>query len=666
MISIYKDFDDIPEGLNKKGWKAPAVLQKLRDIYHNKCAYCEEKFTPENTPVIHHYRPKDKYSWLENEWSNLLPICPQCNMAVKDSFITEGKPVTSPPKESSQWRADSPTLLAEKPLLLHPEIDTPENHLYIDKYCYLKSTTNRGEHTIQTFNLNSMSPHESSHEQSLVKNRRKIRNTLFYDLKKAHDEYLQKPDSTKGKSLHSIYFEDFFKNLKETRLPGAEFSLLGQYMIEDFDSFFTEPENLTVASNKDFVEQLKKSRPLYLKSTDRIKTVDSEKIVPLFSSSPEDDEMKKEGLPYAVKSFDIMKYCGIKHTGIKNLPINTRWIFLTGENGFGKTLVLQALALGLMGKKDGNLDLADDNCRVKIEMKSKRDNLFYIAGSRLHVPFNNLVAYGPMRLSIHGEKVPGQKVPQKDKKSDSLFRNTPTLNNIQEDLIGIHDHRSFESKYDAIIKALKKLLPQVEEIIVDGRPGRERVLYIEKAENGDLLAPISFGALSAGSRSIIALVGDMIIELYQHQPEIVNPADLEGIILIDELDIHLHAKWQREFVLTLTETFPKIQFIASTHSPIPLLGAPRETILLNVEKKSKKEGIVINRLDIDLTRLTPNTIFSSPIFDFQEIVSSAHDENQLAYPYDNYSDVEKSQQLDEELKQSAQSGPVSLKDLLED
>ena len=55
----------------------------------------------------------------------------------------------------------------------------------------------------------------------------------------------------------------------------------------------------------------------------------------------------KKMLPLALKSFHIKNYRGIIDTQINNIPDNTQWIFLTGENGFGKTSVLQALALGL-------------------------------------------------------------------------------------------------------------------------------------------------------------------------------------------------------------------------------------------------------------------------------------------------------------------------------
>ncbi len=74
--------------------------------------------------------------------------------------------------------------------------------------------------------------------------------------------------------------------------------------------------------------------------------------------------------------------------------------------------------------------------------------------------------------------------------------------------------------------------------------------------------------LSDGERGILALVLDLTRRLVQANPELVDPAsEAEAVVLIDELELHLHPSWQRKIVRNLTETFPKCQFIATTHSP---------------------------------------------------------------------------------------------------
>ncbi|WP_250558852.1 AAA family ATPase, partial [Escherichia coli] len=54
----------------------------------------------------------------------------------------------------------------------------------------------------------------------------------------------------------------------------------------------------------------------------------------------------------------------------------------------------------------------------------------------------------------------------------------------------------------------------------------------------------------------------------------------EAIVLIDEIDLHLHPKWQRDVLKKLTETFPNCQFIVSTHSPQIIGEIPPENVLL--------------------------------------------------------------------------------------
>ena len=74
--------------------------------------------------------------------------------------------------------------------------------------------------------------------------------------------------------------------------------------------------------------------------------------------------------------------------------------------------------------------------------------------------------------------------------------------------------------------------------------------------------------LSDGERGTLALVLDLTRRLVQANPEMSDPvAQAEAIVLIDEIDLHLHPKWQRQIVHNLTAAFPRCQFIATTHSP---------------------------------------------------------------------------------------------------
>jgi predicted ATP-binding protein involved in virulence len=74
--------------------------------------------------------------------------------------------------------------------------------------------------------------------------------------------------------------------------------------------------------------------------------------------------------------------------------------------------------------------------------------------------------------------------------------------------------------------------------------------------------------LSDGERGSLALVLDLTRRLAQANPGLDDPAAKgPGVVLIDEIDLHLHPRWQREIVRNLSDAFPKVQFIATTHSP---------------------------------------------------------------------------------------------------
>ena len=79
--------------------------------------------------------------------------------------------------------------------------------------------------------------------------------------------------------------------------------------------------------------------------------------------------------------------------------------------------------------------------------------------------------------------------------------------------------------------------------------------------------------MSDGYKIVTAMVADIASRMAEANPDMENPLMSNGIVLIDEIDLHLHPKWQRTIIDSLSKTFPNIQFIVSTHSPIILSGA---------------------------------------------------------------------------------------------
>lgn len=272
-----------------------------------------------------------------------------------------------------------------------------------------------------------------------------------------------------------------------------------------------------------------------------------------------------------------------------------------------------------------------------------------------------VLAYGISRLDISSDSS------EKNSQSFNLFNSDGTLFSI-ESVMKNWDYRSssedlrkknpsqandLKSRVFWIKKTLLKLMPNLSRIEIDKE--KDQVLYFEKDDNGNLLQePKSFDQLASGNRSIIALVGDMLIRLLDFSPYGVEPAELEGIVLIDELDVHLHPTWQKALPGLLSEIFPKIQFIASTHSPIPLLGAPKESVVLKVHQSSE-EGITVEKLDIDVTQLLPNSLLTSPVFDFEDIIPSANTSLSDLHTEDSFQEAMANEEIKNRLKKIAQT-----------
>ena len=129
----------------------------------------------------------------------------------------------------------------------------------------------------------------------------------------------------------------------------------------------------------------------------------------------------------------------------------------------------------------------------------------------------------------------------------------------------------------AFDRALGVFLPGFSEVEIGQDPLR---LTIRKEE-----VRISLQQLSDGERAFLAVIGDLVRRLALANPDLDDPLQGHGIVLIDELELHLHPRWQREVVEKMRVTFPNIQFIATTHSPFVIQSLrPGELINLDPEE----------------------------------------------------------------------------------
>ncbi|MDC9729795.1 MAG: AAA family ATPase [Methyloprofundus sp.] len=119
----------------------------------------------------------------------------------------------------------------------------------------------------------------------------------------------------------------------------------------------------------------------------------------------------------------------------------------------------------------------------------------------------------------------------------------------------------------------------------------ELVLRYKHDEQLDSFIPVS--QLSDGVKAMLALTADIAFRCVKLNPDLDSPIqETEGIVLIDEVDLHLHPKWQQTVLSDLQKTFLKIQFIVTTHSPQVLSTVPSECIRIidNGEVYSAPKG----------------------------------------------------------------------------
>lgn len=129
----------------------------------------------------------------------------------------------------------------------------------------------------------------------------------------------------------------------------------------------------------------------------------------------------------------------------------------------------------------------------------------------------------------------------------------------------------------AVREVLKSSIAGVEHVYFDGRPPRLMVdLRSQRGESQSM----ELSQLSDGYRNLLALFLDFARRLVQANPTLRNPLEAPGILLIDEIELHLHPRWQQTVIPSLRSAFPNTQLIIATHSPAVLTTVRREHIHL--------------------------------------------------------------------------------------
>lgn len=394
------------------------------------------------------------------------------------------------------------------------------------------------------------------------------------------------------------FFNEIEYDVNHIIISRNYFDILGTKILRS-SVFITLEENIETF----FKYQQNNIKPIFLK---RIEDIDLLLAVLNQDLKQTNTSNQTEEISY-IKSIDIKDFYSIKNINLENLE-DKKEIYILGENGDGKSLFLQALTVGLKGVEEGdvfNLVKSQKDYELKIE---DSNNNIYDSREKENI-YKNLFAYGANR---------NNNCQMKEDESGylTIFNPSWDLKNPIEWLKYL-DHSEKSSKTNIVsVEMAKKLLNELldKDVEIDISP--ETVTFKEK---GSL---VTFEQLSAGYKGVITIIADLLVRLSENQSQVININEFKGIVLIDEVELHLHPKWKYNFVKRLRDIFPLIQFIMTTHSPTVLLGASKEAVFYKIYKE---DGEVKISNQMANEGYTNNSLISSPLFDLETITSRDYD-----------------------------------------
>jgi len=610
----------IPSSVIKK------IIEALNETFHGRCAYCEGPVNLNAYGAFDHFRPKrearglkgeyapDHYWPLAFEWRNMYLSCAECNKYKINWFPVKGK--RSNKKEYDQ------IVKEEHNLIVDPCRDHPEYLLgYVDNTCQIATDNEQGARTIEILKLN--------------------RKTLVNDVRIAvqrgeeildnftHHWVGTKVNKTEFlKALRSLetYLSQLWENSGTLYYPSAQYMMVDNYFLEKRkELFYFFVEDKTPSSIHPSVIKFIKENGKDL----------TRQVTSKFGS---------ENVRYWAKHIDLLRDYGPSETrqmylerivirnfkAIKNITVdfpksdkkNESWLMLLGENAVGKSCFLQALTMTLVGreyldklsakpknilrhgeksgsvevyvtgkvelKKNGNRSSAHRASMWVDPIRLEFNNDLAYAASNLKKPGTYILAYGSTRLpAAKGLK---QENNRGLVRSMNLFDPAYALRNAVKWLLDIKN----KNKFDRVAVALKDLLLLQNDDIILREKGNVYIKYapLKNSQKRTVPKKDKLQELSDGYKSIIAVAVDIMSTLLK---ENTSMETAEGIVLLDEIGTHLHPRWRMEVVKSFRRTFPRLQFIVTTHDPLCLRGLGKGEVIVF---KKDEDGDVFTMKDL--------------------------------------------------------------------
>ena len=326
-------------------------------------------------------------------------------------------------------------------------------------------------------------------------------------------------------------------------------------------------------------------------------------------------------------------------TDVENSP-NRKTTFLLGENGTGKSALLKAIALvtagssslgDLLGATDDWIKNGQKFCEIaatlstadgeerKIKLRidkgvqlkeiieENNDSLELIDRAITHADRNYfVVAYGASRrLNRDSQFFSGN-----SDFSSPRSLNIQSLFNPDAQMVSLSnwamelDYTGKGEGLDTVKKALDTfLLDSVKFKSID----KEKKQLIFSTPDGD----IPLNQLSDGYQNVSAWVGDLMYRINENFRNFNDPLSARGLLLIDEIDLHLHPKWQRQLHAFLKSRLPNFQVVATTHSPITAQQAVEDELYALRRNNDKVELIPFRGSP---NKMLLHQILMSPVF----------------------------------------------------
>jgi uncharacterized protein (TIGR02646 family) len=171
-------------------YKRDDIKNKLKEIYHGKCAFCEQKVEQLH---VEHFRPKSFYYWLAYSWDNLLPACPRCNEHKGENFELNGARCSFEDNEINLRNINNLSAgydLSEQPKMVNPEIIDPSMYITFSKDGKIDAADTHFKYTIRCCQLD---------RNYLNDERRKILDTFKNEIRAAFVD-----SKNKEEQLHAI------------------------------------------------------------------------------------------------------------------------------------------------------------------------------------------------------------------------------------------------------------------------------------------------------------------------------------------------------------------------------------------------------------------------------------------------------------------------------